>query len=74
VGEGGRNVISESSTNTKYNSAHETIGFGDTVRIRTTIEAERLGLVYGSNTTFVKSVQIIGGVANDRAPAIKLER
>jgi len=55
------------------------IGFGDTVRIRTTIETEllglagRTGLVYGLTTPSITSVQVIGSVANDRALAVKLE-
>jgi hypothetical protein len=56
-----------------------TIGFGDTVRIRSTVETERLGLagrtglVHGLTTPSVTSVQVIGSVANDRALAVKLE-
>jgi hypothetical protein len=56
-----------------------TISFGDTVRIRSTAETERLGLagrtglVYGLTTPSVTSVQVIGSVANDRALAVKLE-
>jgi hypothetical protein len=59
-------------------STISSIRFGDTVRIRNTVETERLGLagrtglVYGSTTPSVTSVQVIGSVANDCA-AVKLE-
>jgi hypothetical protein len=55
------------------------ISFGDTVRIRTTIETERLGLagktgmVYGWTTPSDTCVQVIGSLAGDRALAVKLE-
>lgn len=55
------------------------IGFGDTVRVRTTVEMERLGwagrvgMVYGSTTPSVTGVQVVGSTANDRALAVKLE-
>jgi hypothetical protein len=50
-----------------------------TVRIRTAIEMEqfglagRTGLVYGLTTSSVTSLQVMGGVANERALAVKLE-
>jgi hypothetical protein len=55
------------------------ISFGDTVRIRTTAETERLGLggrsglVYGWTTPSDTGVQVIGSVANDRALSVKIE-
>jgi len=55
------------------------IGFGDTVRIRTTVETERLGLagqtgmVYGWTTPSDTGVQVIGSIVSDRALAVKLE-
>lgn len=56
-----------------------TIGFGDTVRVRTTVEMEQLGwagragVVYGWTTPSVTGVQVIGSIANDRAIAVELE-
>ncbi len=55
------------------------IGFGDTVRIRSTVETERLGLagqiglVYGLTTPSVTSVHVVGNIADDLALAVKLE-
>ena len=55
-----------------------TISFGDTVRIRATVETERLGLsdrtgiLYGWTTPSVTGVQVIGWNANDRALAVQI--
>jgi hypothetical protein len=55
------------------------IGFGDTVRIRTTVETEpfglagRTGLVYGFTTPSETGVPVVGGVANDLALSVKFE-
>jgi hypothetical protein len=55
------------------------ISFGDTVRIRTTVETERRGLagrtgmIYGWTTPSDTGVQVIGSLAKDRALAVKLE-
>jgi len=55
------------------------ISFGDTVRIRSTVETERLGLdgrsglVHGWTTPSDTGVQVIGSVANDRAFSVKIE-
>jgi hypothetical protein len=56
-----------------------TIGFGDTVRIRPTVEMEELGLagrtglVYGSTTPSVTGVKFIGCSLNDRALSVHVE-
>jgi hypothetical protein len=55
------------------------IGFGDTVRIRTTVETEslglagRTGLVYGFTTPSDTGVQVVGSVAKDIALSVKID-
>jgi hypothetical protein len=55
------------------------IAFGDTVRIRTTVETERLGLAgsmgicYGFTTPSVTDIHAIGSTGVDRALSVKVE-